>query len=239
MSPALSGSSAIPHFEGSDVVKIRDGITFDFYMRLPHICYSWISKFWPVDCSGMGDAGLTPISRTLHIVTTHSEWQLATNTSVWLRSMGSSRKDHVCPWLTTPRSSPPRPEDILLYLLGLEFYELHTGGYQSDLGPPWVYLGCSLTFILGWLPLALLTLLNYLGCSLTQCLWNISTLVWGGDTSEESGDISLGGCRLWRRRCHHHDSYGEIVIICQLTNQLTHSHLPDWLKKHTFFASYL
>ena len=45
MSPALSGSSAIPHFEGSGVVKIRDGITFDFYTRLPHICYSWISNF--------------------------------------------------------------------------------------------------------------------------------------------------------------------------------------------------
>ena len=34
-------------------------------------------------------------------------------------------------------------------------------------------------------------------------------------------------------------SYGEIVIICHLSNQLTHSHLLDWLKNPTFFASYL
>ena len=41
MSPALNGSSAIRRFERSDAIKIRDGITFDFYMGLPHmyICY--------------------------------------------------------------------------------------------------------------------------------------------------------------------------------------------------------
>ena len=37
MSPALSGSSAIRHFEGSDAIEIRDGMTFDFYTGLPHI----------------------------------------------------------------------------------------------------------------------------------------------------------------------------------------------------------
>ena len=38
MSPALNGSSAIRRFEGSDAIEIRDGITFDFYTGLPHIC---------------------------------------------------------------------------------------------------------------------------------------------------------------------------------------------------------
>ena len=37
MSPALNGSSAIRRFEGSDVIEIRDGITFDFYTGLPHV----------------------------------------------------------------------------------------------------------------------------------------------------------------------------------------------------------
>ena len=37
MSPALNGSLAIQCFEGSDAIEIRDGITFDFYMRLPHV----------------------------------------------------------------------------------------------------------------------------------------------------------------------------------------------------------
>ena len=37
MSPALNGSSAIQHFEGNDAIEIRDGITFDFYTRLPHL----------------------------------------------------------------------------------------------------------------------------------------------------------------------------------------------------------
>ena len=36
MSSALNGSSAIRHFEGSDVIEICDGITFDFYTGLPH-----------------------------------------------------------------------------------------------------------------------------------------------------------------------------------------------------------
>ena len=37
MSPALNGSSAIQHFEGSVVIEIRDGITFGFYTGLPHM----------------------------------------------------------------------------------------------------------------------------------------------------------------------------------------------------------
>ena len=37
MSPVLNGSSAIQHFKGSDVIEIRDGITFNFYMGLPHM----------------------------------------------------------------------------------------------------------------------------------------------------------------------------------------------------------
>ena len=37
MSPALNGSSAIRRFEGSDVIEVRDRITFDFYTGLPHV----------------------------------------------------------------------------------------------------------------------------------------------------------------------------------------------------------
>ena len=37
MSPALTGT--IRHFEGSDALKICDGITFDFYTGLHHICF--------------------------------------------------------------------------------------------------------------------------------------------------------------------------------------------------------
>ena len=37
MSSALNESSAIRHFEGSDVIKIRNEITFDFYTGMPHI----------------------------------------------------------------------------------------------------------------------------------------------------------------------------------------------------------
>ena len=37
MSPTLNGSSAIKRFKHSDVIKICDGITFDFYTGLPHM----------------------------------------------------------------------------------------------------------------------------------------------------------------------------------------------------------
>ena len=40
MSPVLNGSSAIRRFKGSDTIKIRDGITLDFYTGLPHIFMS-------------------------------------------------------------------------------------------------------------------------------------------------------------------------------------------------------
>ena len=45
MSPALNGSSVIRHFEGSDAIKICDGITFDFYTGLPHMVYIYIAHF--------------------------------------------------------------------------------------------------------------------------------------------------------------------------------------------------
>ena len=49
MSHALNRSSAIRRFEGSNAIEIRDGITFNFYMGLPHIhmCNLHLSvQFW-------------------------------------------------------------------------------------------------------------------------------------------------------------------------------------------------
>ena len=37
LSPALSRSSALEHFERSNVSEIRNGILFDFYLGLPHM----------------------------------------------------------------------------------------------------------------------------------------------------------------------------------------------------------
>ena len=37
MNPCLHGSSAIRHFELSDVIEIRNRIIFDLYMGLPHV----------------------------------------------------------------------------------------------------------------------------------------------------------------------------------------------------------
>ena len=37
MSPALNGSSAIRRFEGSNAIKICNGMTFNFYTGLAHI----------------------------------------------------------------------------------------------------------------------------------------------------------------------------------------------------------
>ena len=56
--------------------------------------------------------------------------------------------------------------------------------------------------------------------------------------------ILLAILEPWVEYCSHDFleiflPYGEIVIICHLSNQLTHSHLPDWLKNPTFFVSYL
>jgi len=38
MSPALNGSSMLEHFERSNASEIRNGIMFDFYPGLPHMC---------------------------------------------------------------------------------------------------------------------------------------------------------------------------------------------------------
>ena len=43
MSPAFNGSSAIRHFKHSNAIKIRNGITFDFYTGLPHTYSSTLS----------------------------------------------------------------------------------------------------------------------------------------------------------------------------------------------------
>ena len=43
MSPTLNGSSAIRRFEHSDTIEIRDGITFDFYMGLPHVYVAMVT----------------------------------------------------------------------------------------------------------------------------------------------------------------------------------------------------
>ena len=40
MSPALNRSSAIRRFKHSDAIKIRDGITFNFYTGLPHMSFA-------------------------------------------------------------------------------------------------------------------------------------------------------------------------------------------------------
>ena len=37
MSLTLNGSSVIRRFKGSDAIKIRDGITFNFYTELTHM----------------------------------------------------------------------------------------------------------------------------------------------------------------------------------------------------------
>ena len=42
MGPALNGSSAIRRFEHSDAIKICNGITFDFYTRLPQVIINMI-----------------------------------------------------------------------------------------------------------------------------------------------------------------------------------------------------
>ena len=42
MNPALNGSSVIRCFEGSDAIKIHDGITFDSYTGLPLVVRSCI-----------------------------------------------------------------------------------------------------------------------------------------------------------------------------------------------------
>ena len=38
MSSALNGRSALQHFERSNAIEIYNGIMFDFYPGLPHMC---------------------------------------------------------------------------------------------------------------------------------------------------------------------------------------------------------
>ena len=42
MSPALNESSAVRHFEHSDVIKICGRIIFDFYMGLPNMLSDYL-----------------------------------------------------------------------------------------------------------------------------------------------------------------------------------------------------
>ena len=44
MSPALNENSVIRRFEGNAAIEIHDGITFDFYVGLPHIMLSAKTK---------------------------------------------------------------------------------------------------------------------------------------------------------------------------------------------------
>ena len=39
ISPTLSGSSALQRVKLSDALEIRNGIIFDFYSGLPHVCH--------------------------------------------------------------------------------------------------------------------------------------------------------------------------------------------------------
>ena len=45
MNPTLNGSSVIWHFKRSNAIEIRDGITFDFYMGLPHTQIYYARQF--------------------------------------------------------------------------------------------------------------------------------------------------------------------------------------------------
>ena len=42
MSPTLNGSSALKHYECGNVIEIRNGIMFDFYLGLPQFSYCLI-----------------------------------------------------------------------------------------------------------------------------------------------------------------------------------------------------
>ena len=59
MSPALNGSSAVWHFEGSDTIEICNGITSDFYTELPHMQEFFVSsiasRFLTFDCMEFAD----------------------------------------------------------------------------------------------------------------------------------------------------------------------------------------
>ena len=44
MSPTLSKSSVLEHFERSNAIKVRNGTMFDFYPGLPHVCIEVCSQ---------------------------------------------------------------------------------------------------------------------------------------------------------------------------------------------------
>ena len=46
MNPALNGSFALWHFEHSNAVQLRNGILFDFYLGLPHLCNILLQAFF-------------------------------------------------------------------------------------------------------------------------------------------------------------------------------------------------
>ena len=62
MSPALSGSSAIWHFEGNDAIEIRDKITFDFYTGLPQMYVAFLAAGAPASLRHMWLPSLLNIS---------------------------------------------------------------------------------------------------------------------------------------------------------------------------------
>ena len=70
MSPTLKGSSAIRHFERSDVIEIRDGITSDFYTGLPHIYFVGFKINWDL-CSQFRCNNLKRIPLSLSCI---SKW---------------------------------------------------------------------------------------------------------------------------------------------------------------------
>ena len=51
---SYNGNSALQHFERSNMVKICNGIMYDFYPRLPHVVISDIA------CIGTSDTILFP-----------------------------------------------------------------------------------------------------------------------------------------------------------------------------------
>ena len=52
MSSALNRSSALQRFERGKVVKIRNGIMFDFYPELPHVNSGWTFRYCATTLSG-------------------------------------------------------------------------------------------------------------------------------------------------------------------------------------------
>ena len=75
---------------------------------------------------------------TLHIVTTPSEWHLATNTSVWQR-LATERTMFILDWLPL---TLPLLDQRTYCSTSLDWSFMSSTCYQSDLGPPWVSVRC-------------------------------------------------------------------------------------------------